>query len=368
MAAIAPIANQPIPQRQPTPASSGLRGVIEKISEIILSRWALVIATALLTGACFGLMVGLPVGLVGALIASSIPKKGGEVQEPAPAPASAGAPAPVVPAPAGVVHAAPVPVSRERNIAIFNETLEMIREGVRVNPERHRRMLASAAVVQPIAARGRPPANPFATQWIVEPVTTYEMAHRLVQQRYRPFVLDMANLYQRGGGVQHGAQAQEETLCRQSNLYPALERIAYPLPSEGGAYIEGVQFFRDDAYNVVEPFVADVFVSAAYNCNRRHGAGYDRPEQDEFYVTGTEAKIRTQLRKAIQTGHPDLVLSAFGCGAFQNPPGEMAEIYRRVLNEPEFRGAFRTIAFGIYDPPGARAPNYPIFRDVLLRA
>lgn len=343
------VQNQPLQQAQPIQISSGQDGLIKKISDFVLSKWAAVAASAIVAGACFGVLVGLGVGLAAALIAIFISKRGE-------------APQGVIPAPLAPIPGDPN--SREYNVGIFNQTQEIIREGLRIDADQHRQTLEGAVIV-PELGRQAPPAHPVATQFWVEPVTTYEMTRRLVQQGHRPLVLDMANRYTRGGGVTTGARAQEETLCRQSNLYPALERLAYPLPEKGGAYVPGVQFFRDDAYNVVEPFVADVFVSAAYNCNRAHGPGYDRPGpdgEDEFYAVGTDAKIRTMLRSAIQHGNRSLVLSAFGCGAFRNDPNVISATYRRILNEVEFRGAFDAVAFGIYDPPGARDQNYPIFR------
>ncbi len=358
MAAVARVANQPVQQQQPATTPSTLEGIIKKISEVVLSRWAIVVASALAAGACFGVVVGLGVAAVGALIAMLVSKRNEVV-----------VPGGVVPAPVAQVPGDPN--SREYNVGIFQQTLAMIQEGLRINPDQHRQMLDGARVVPEIRARAEVRGARAATQFIIEPVTTYEMTRRLVQQGHRPLVLDMANRYTRGGGVVTGARAQEETVCRQSNLYPALERLEYPLPERGGALVPGVQFFRDDAYNVVEPFAADVFVSAAYNCNRAHGAGYDRPgpeEDDEFYATGTHAKIRTMLRAAIQNGNRTLVLSAFGCGAFRNDPNFIAAAYREIFTEPEFAGAFDVVAFGIYDPPGAGRPNCPLFQEFFAGA
>jgi uncharacterized protein (TIGR02452 family) len=360
MAAVPRVANQPaVPAVQAQSAPAEQNSLINKIKEVVLSRWALVVATAVLAGACFGVMVGLAAAAVGAMIAAFAFKSQ------------------VVPVPPGTVQPAPVaqipgdPNSREYNVGIFNQTLAMIAEGVRINPEQHRQSIAGARVVPEIAGQVNVPGARVATRFIVEPITTYAMTRRLVQEGHRPLVLDMANRYERGGAVRTGARAQEETVCRQSTLYPALERLEYPLPERGGALVPGVQFFRDDAYNVVEPFAADVFVSAAYNCNRAHGAGYDRPgpeEVDMFYEIGTDAKIMTMLRAAIQNGNRSVVLSAFGCGAFRNDPNFIARTYRRILDMPEFRGAFDVVAFGIYDPPGAQHPNCPIFQEFFAHA
>lgn len=99
------------------------------------------------------------------------------------------------------------------------------------------------------------------------------MLQRLVNEGRRPLVLDMANGAVPGGAVLGGSNAQEETLCRQSTLYPALKKLNYPLPEFGGAFVPHVQFFRDDAYKGIRPLVVDVFASAAYDCNLSHKPG-----------------------------------------------------------------------------------------------
>jgi uncharacterized protein (TIGR02452 family) len=50
-----------------------------------------------------------------------------------------------------------------------------------------------------------------------------------------------------------------------------------------------------------------------------------------------------------------------GCGAFQNPPSQVA--FRDVLEEGEFMGVFEDIIFAVLDSRGEG--NYAIFRDTL---
>jgi uncharacterized protein (TIGR02452 family) len=52
-----------------------------------------------------------------------------------------------------------------------------------------------------------------------------------------------------------------------------------------------------------------------------------------------------------------------GCGAFQNPPSEVARIYKEVLEETEWNGVFEEIVFAVLDTRGEG--NYAIFRNGL---
>lgn len=55
--------------------------------------------------------------------------------------------------------------------------------------------------------------------------TTFSAARKYLRngnEKKRVAVLNFANPHYAGGGVEHGAMAQEECLCRSSNLYPCL--------------------------------------------------------------------------------------------------------------------------------------------------
>ena len=55
--------------------------------------------------------------------------------------------------------------------------------------------------------------------------TTFSAARKYLRngnEQKRVAVLNFANPHYAGGGVEHGAMAQEECLCRSSNLYPCL--------------------------------------------------------------------------------------------------------------------------------------------------
>jgi len=75
-------------------------------------------------------------------------------------------------------------------------------------------------------------------------------------------------------------------------------------------------------------------------------------------------RIRAVLYSARRSGHANLVLGAFGCGAFGNPAGPVAAIFREQLASPEFRGAFARVVFAIIDPLGTG--NLKPFRQELI--
>lgn len=77
----------------------------------------------------------------------------------------------------------------------------------------------------------------------------------------------------------------------------------------------------------------------------------------------TKDKMRLCLRMAAIKGHTMLVLGAIGCGAFRNPPREIANCWLEVLSETEFAGGwFKEIWFAVYDK--RKEGNFEIFNDV----
>ena len=195
-------------------------------------------------------------------------------------------------------------------------------------------------------------------------------------------ILNMASSRTAGGGVLNGSKAQEEDLCRRSNLIVSLYAFtgkgrdwfnfskvenAYPLDPYGGIYSPGISIYKDRYYNTYEePFKVNVISVAALI----------RPEYDpetlliaKRQVHIVRKKIRTILRMAITEGRTKLVLGAFGCGAYQNPPSHVAKLFSEVLDEEEFKTAFEEICFAILDDGNtgkAHNPegNYKPFKEI----
>lgn len=270
----------------------------------------------------------------------------------------------------------------QMNGPLFRQTQEAIVRGFflpsgqrcEVDRNGYQAMLQKTRFVDPFAAPFPGPRS-YQTDIQIRNQSTFQATRALVEEGFRPLVLDMANKRDIGGAPER-ASAQEETVCRQSTLYPALaslpndlshhysEEISNRFFRGGGVLVPGVQFFRTDptdGYAFLPPFAADVFASAAYNCNRSHGPGYDRPQDEQEYIEGTKERIRTMLRTAVENGNDSLVLSAFGCGAFKNDPRTIANLYKEVL-DGEFKGVFRRLVFAIIDSQGTQ--NCATFQEV----
>lgn len=240
----------------------------------------------------------------------------------------------------------------------------------------------------PAALRGR-----FATAVAVHENDFLAVAARLLADGGRVAVLNMASRRNPGGGVLTGAGAQEENLFRRSDafrfLYPFADYArdydlephpadAYPIPREsGGIFAAGVTVFRsteDTGYAFLpQPYRVDVVTVPAISrpdLIERDG----RLRLPDDLAAATLVKIRAILRIAAHHGATDLVLSAFGCGAFRNPPEHIAELFRAALGEDEFAGVFRRVEFAILDdhnaalrhnPEGNYLPFARVFEDCM---
>ena len=199
-------------------------------------------------------------------------------------------------------------------------------------------------------------------------------------------VLNMASAKNPGGGVYGGAGAQEEYLFRCSDYYrflfqyadpasfdcekvygiPHNPRHSYPLKRHfGGVYSHAVTIFRDteaNGYALLETPWKVNFVAVAANNIRRYMNG--RTTIPDKFIPSTLSLIRTILRIAYNNGQRRLVLGAFGCGAFANPPGHMAQLFKQVFEEPEFQGLFREIHFAIIEDHNSHGRNVNAFKEV----
>ncbi|KAJ3541798.1 hypothetical protein NM208_g4426 [Fusarium decemcellulare] len=197
-------------------------------------------------------------------------------------------------------------------------------------------------------------------------------------------LINCANRHSPGGGWLNGRMAQEEALCYRSSLALSLNPGHYPFSGHDALYSPYVLGMRDDvdsghrlmAPNIPTNYlpVVSVLTVAALCYPKIHT--FKQVADDKGLLrdvrvfvrdedrTITKNKMRLVLRMAASHGHRLLVLGAFGCGVYENPPEDVAHCWLEVLREYEFSGNWwRAVWFAVHDPKNTG--TYNIFDRVL---
>ena len=172
-------------------------------------------------------------------------------------------------------------------------------------------------------------------------------------------VLNFASARNPGGGFLRGAQAQEESLARNSGLYACLTSRhcegMYRLNSDSKSclyshcmiYSPNVPVFKDDEGELLEEWYPLSFISApAVNA----GVVRKRERNADATIEATmRERMRRVLRVAAEHRHETLVLGAFGCGVFDNRPADVARLFADLLMKESspFYHKFSRVIFAI---------------------
>lgn len=211
---------------------------------------------------------------------------------------------------------------------------------------------------------------------VISPNTTFAEARKYVKYG-KVAVLNFANPVYPGGGVEFGAIAQEECLCRSSNLYACLsDRRLYDdyygyhknlhnhFYSDRLIYSPGVMVFKDDSYIPKKLprwkwFNVDVITCAAPY------SGASKYINSTVLVRLFEKRIISIMESALDNDVDTIVLGAFGCGAFKNPPRLVAQAFKTVIDEHQYRRKFKNIVFAIKEESEKDyGQNYCAFYEV----
>jgi uncharacterized protein (TIGR02452 family) len=273
--------------------------------------------------------------------------------------------------------------TREELMQVYDSTMEIIQTGgyednngtwhALTNPLKSSRFYSTLSTLKdefPV----------FEEKVYVENIDTFQKAMSLGP---KAAVLNMASFQRPGGGVKNGSRAQEEDLCRRSNLlqalyafsadgceelgYEPLKRLKYPIPMFGGIYSPHVLVFKNAlSYSLMDkPFETNVISVAGIKhptLDKKTGMLQDKD------ATAMKGKIRAILRIALLNKHTKLVLGALGCGAYGNPPVHVAQLFHEVIHEEEFWGHFEEICFAVLEDGNSlknqSGGNFKPFKEV----
>lgn len=210
--------------------------------------------------------------------------------------------------------------------------------------------------------------NRRAAQIEVTPESTQQAAYRLIVKEGVGDVvlLNFASAKNAGGGFLNGAKAQEEDLCRSSGLY--LCQLEHPdyyaanraeksmLYTDHIIYSPRVPFFRVSGDGLLnECFYPSVITAPAPNA----GVFLQREPHGAAALAQTlQRRADYVLAVAKDQAQKNLVLGAWGCGVFRNPPEQVAAAFAQSLRQPEFADCFERIVFAVYD----RSPGKAVFK------
>lgn len=272
---------------------------------------------------------------------------------------------------------------RQVRIRIFEQTRALCLEDPQL-----KQAIAASRAGQRIWWEGDPiaygaPRFSRPAEIILSPKKTVEAARPYAMQGKRVCILNFASSVSPGGGVLTGEQAQEESICRVSTLYFALSD-----PQTAGQfydrhweliragkmnrrnrddiiYTPGIIALRDDAAGEIlldgqDRYPMDVITCAAPDVRRLGDAAQFSPTEEELMRLHAH-RWRCILSAAAAYEADVLILGAFGCGVFANPPELVAEAFNSALED--FRHHFETIEFAVYSPY-PNSPNYLAFRRI----
>jgi uncharacterized protein (TIGR02452 family) len=198
-----------------------------------------------------------------------------------------------------------------------------------------------------------------------------EAAEVYARQGKKVCVLNFASSTNPGGGVVNGSSAQEECICRCTTLYPCLNtdemwsefykphrKAANPLYNNDCIYTPDVCVFKSGT-NFPEILPKDewwsvnILTCAAPNLRERPSNAMNPHAGDKATkITPTELeklltkRIRRIFEIAVTNGNEVLILGAFGCGAFRNPPEIVAKVFNTVMQD--YLCYFDTIEYAVY--------------------
>ena len=212
-------------------------------------------------------------------------------------------------------------------------------------------------------------------------------------------ILNFASSLFPGGRVLQGSSAQEESICRCTNLYhvlntkenheryydPNLEKINEligPIDHAEDAFMRTLNACAGTSSIIYSPNIriikrtdnygdhmetllpVHVITCAAPDLNYLFDytdrAYISRIARSDWYKAIMKERCERILKVAIKKNTGTLILGAFGCGAFLNDPIVVATIFKELM--AEYRQYFDYITFPI---PNENSTNFKTFKNIL---
>lgn len=272
-----------------------------------------------------------------------------------------------------------------KNVLIFEDTMKMI-EGNKRLAEAVEASLAGQKIYREGEEIAIGEAKVKECKTIISTKRSFEAAADYARAGKKVCVLNFASSTNPGGGVTKGSSAQEEALCRCSTLYFCLKDdklweefylphrlTGNPLYNDDCVYTPGIMVIKNDVsapkrMEEKDWYQVDVITCAAPNLRKRPSNRMNpnagnvavKLSKDELYELLIK-RIEQIFRLAAYNGAEVLILGAFGCGAFANPPEVAAKAFFDV--QQKYENCFDIIEYAIFCRD-YETENYDAFKRV----
>lgn len=274
---------------------------------------------------------------------------------------------------------------RAKNLIIFKDSMGLMQENGKLQQAikeavNHQKLYLESEGIE------IPENKELKCKTVVSAKRSFEAASTYARAGKKVAVLNFASSTNPGGGVTRGSSAQEECLCRCSTLYPCLDhemmwnrfykphrKTGNPLYNDDCLYTPGVIVFKSDIsfperMNEKDWYQVDVITCAAPNLrsmpsNSMNPFAGDAPadiDDKDLYQLHLK-RLERVFRVAAANGAEVLILGAFGCGAFCNPPAVVGRAFKDV--QEKYASYFETIEYAVFCG-GHETQNYDAFCDV----
>lgn len=260
-------------------------------------------------------------------------------------------------------------MGKYENIAVFENTEKLCKENERLTFATKVSTNMQELILDADSITAKKDVYKEKAKVIISRKRTLEAASSY--QAEKTAVLNFASATNPGGGVVNGSSAQEECLCRCSNLYFCLNTKPMwngfyephrneknPLHNDDIIYTPNVTVFKTDTSNPkLMPeenwYYVDVITCAAPNLRECPSNRYNSGDgfcsvkvTDKELLAIHEKRLRKILDTALSHRATSIVLGAFGCGAFQNKPEVVALAAKNVIKD--YLYSFKNIEFAVY--------------------
>ena len=272
---------------------------------------------------------------------------------------------------------------KEKNAKIFQETQERYTTDQILKRSISQSILGQLFISEETTIDIPKSNNAKNAKIIVSKKRSLEAAEKYAKEGKKVCVLNFASAKTPGGGVVNGASAQEECICRCSTLYPCLNtemmwNLFYQphrdksnaLHNNDCIYTPDICVFKSDIdfpelLSEKSWWNVNIITCAAPKFRERHEDFVlfgDKHYPEKLMLSDLELLLTERIRRifevAASNGNDVLVLGAFGCGAFKNPPEIVAKVFNTVMQE--YICCFDEIEFAVFHTEN-EVENYNAF-------